>query len=80
MALLRFDHAFFSRGSADVGAIDHLLGVVGDPVWHDELLARRLLLEGLTRGPWAVLDGAGTVPTRGPGNHARACMPWWAAA
>ena len=68
VALLRFDHAFFSQGSADVGAIDHLLGVVGDPVWHDELLARRLLLEGLTRGPRAVLDDAGTVPDAGPGR------------
>jgi DNA-binding CsgD family transcriptional regulator len=68
VALLRFDHAFFSRGSADVGAIDHLLGVVGDPVWHDELLARRLLLEGLTSGPRAVLDDAGTVPARVPGE------------
>ena len=66
VALLRFDHAFFSTGSADVGAIDHLLGVVGDPVWHDELLARRLLLSGLTRGPRAVLDDVGPAPTRSP--------------
>ena len=42
--------------------------VVGDPVWHDELQARRLLLEGLTRGPRAVLDDVGTAPTRGPGE------------
>jgi DNA-binding CsgD family transcriptional regulator len=68
VALLRFDHAFFSTGRADAGAIDHLLGVAGDPVWHDELLARRLLLEGLVRGPQAVLADAGPVPTRSPGE------------
>src|SRR6202042_3663743 len=68
VALLQFDHAFFSRGSADIGDIEHLLRLVGDPVWHDELLARRLLLEGLTGGPRAVLDGVGTVPTRNPGD------------
>jgi DNA-binding CsgD family transcriptional regulator len=68
VALLRFDHAFFSQGDADVGALDQLLGVVGDPVWHDELLARRLLLEGLTRGPLAVLSDVGTLPARNPGE------------
>ena len=68
VVLLRFDHSFFSKGSADVGAIDNLLGLVGDPVWHDELLARSLLVEGLTHGPRAVLSVVGTVPARNPGD------------
>ncbi len=68
VAILQFDHSFFSTGSADVGPIEHLLGLVGDPLWQDELLARRLLLEELTGGPSAVIEAVGTVPTRQPGD------------
>ena len=37
-------------------AIDALLAMDLDPVWRDELMARRLCLDGLTRGPRAVID------------------------
>ena len=51
VALVCFDHEFFRRGTADTTVVDALLAVDLDPVWHDELLARRLCLDGLTRGP-----------------------------
>jgi DNA-binding CsgD family transcriptional regulator len=56
VALLRFDHAFFAHGQADTTAIDRLLGTVSDPEWRNELLARRLVLDGLQHGPRAVVD------------------------
>jgi DNA-binding CsgD family transcriptional regulator/type II secretory pathway predicted ATPase ExeA len=59
VALLRFDHDFFLRGYADMAAIDELLTMVTDSVWRDELLARRLCLNGLIHGPKAVTEGAG---------------------
>ena len=37
-------------------AIDALLATDLDPVWRDELLARRLCLDGHARGPRAVID------------------------
>ncbi len=62
VALLCFDHEFFLRGTADTTVVDALLAVDLEPVWHDELLARRLCLEGLTRGPGAVVDAVEPVP------------------
>ena len=56
VCLLRFDHEFFLHGAAGVTAIDALLATDLDPVWRDELLARRLSLDGLIRGPAAVID------------------------
>jgi DNA-binding CsgD family transcriptional regulator len=68
VALLRFDHAFFARGQADTAAIDRLLGTVVDPLWRDELLARRLVLDGLQHGPRAVVDAvSATTLERAPG-------------
>jgi DNA-binding CsgD family transcriptional regulator len=60
VALLQFDHSFFLRGHADMASIDALLGMVTDPGWRDELLARRLCLNGFIHGPEAVTEGAGT--------------------
>ncbi len=63
VALLCFDDEFFLRGTADTTVIDALLAAVDlDPVWRDELLARRLSVEGLTRGPGAVVDAVEPLP------------------
>ena len=59
VALLRFDLAYFSRGSADVSVIDSLLKTAVDPAWRGELLARRLCMNGASRGARAVVE---TVP------------------
>jgi DNA-binding CsgD family transcriptional regulator/type II secretory pathway predicted ATPase ExeA len=56
VALLQFDLAFFSRGVADVAAIDTLLKTAVDPAWRGELLARRLCGNGAAQGPRAVVD------------------------
>ena len=56
VALLRFDHAFFRCGTADVAPLEALLEDDLDPVWRDELRARCLCLDGLLRGPGAVVD------------------------
>jgi DNA-binding CsgD family transcriptional regulator len=66
VALLRFDHDFFLRGHADMAAIDELLAMVTDPVWHDELLARRLCLNSLIHGPRGVTESAGLRREWGP--------------
>ncbi len=62
VALVAFDLEYFRHGTADMTAIDALLGTDLEPVWHDELLARRLCLDGLTRGPGAVVDALEPVP------------------
>ena len=62
VALVAFDLEYFRHGTADMTAIDALLGMDLEPVWHDELLARRLCLDGLTRGPGAVVDALEPVP------------------
>ena len=51
VSLLRFDHDFFLRGTADMTGIDALLATDIDPVWRDELSARRLCLDALVRAP-----------------------------
>ena len=57
MSLLRFDHELLLHGTADMTAIDALARRRSSiPVWRDELLARRLCLDALTRGPRAVID------------------------
>ena len=63
VALLCFDHEFFTRGTADTAAVDALLDLQLDPVWRDELQARRLCLDRVTRGPGPVVDSMGP---RGP--------------
>ncbi len=68
VALLRFDHVFFLRGHADVTGIDELLTLVTDPVWRDELLARRLCLNGLIHGPKAVTESRGLASDWGPSS------------
>jgi DNA-binding CsgD family transcriptional regulator len=66
ISLLRFDHEFFLYGTTDMTAIDTLLAMDLDPVWRDELLARRLCLDGLSRGPRAVIDAVEPI-TETPG-------------
>ena len=62
ISLLRFDHEFFLHGSADMTRIDSLLATDIDPVWHDELLARRLCLDALVAGPGPVIDVVEPIP------------------
>jgi DNA-binding CsgD family transcriptional regulator len=62
VALLAFDHEFFVRGTADMAAVDALLGLDLPQLWHDELLARRLCLDGLTQGPGVVVDVVEPLP------------------
>ena len=69
VALLRFDHAFFRCGDADVAPLQALLEDDLDPVWHDELRARCLCLDGLARGPAAVLDALEPLPDPGRGRR-----------
>ncbi len=59
VALLCFDHEFFTRGTADIALLDALLDLQLDPLWHDELRARRLCLDRVSRGPGAVVDTVG---------------------
>ncbi len=61
VALVCFDHEFFTRGTADITLLDALLDLQLDPVWHDELQARRRCLDRVTRGPGAVVDTEGPV-------------------
>ena len=68
VALLRFDHVFFLRGHADVTGIDELLTLVTEPAWRDELLARRLCLNGLIHGPKAVTESRGLASEWGPSS------------
>ncbi len=56
MALLCFDHDLFRRGTADAAPLHALLDGDLDTVWRDELRARCLCLDGLVRGPGAVVD------------------------
>jgi DNA-binding CsgD family transcriptional regulator/type II secretory pathway predicted ATPase ExeA len=67
VALLRFDHAFFLRGDADMSMIDELLATAVEPTWRDELLARRLSLNGMAQGPRAVTDAVAVPLQQGPG-------------
>ena len=62
ISLLRFDHEFFLHGSADMTGIDTLLGADIDPAWRDELLARRLCLDALVRGPGPVIGAVEPIP------------------
>jgi DNA-binding CsgD family transcriptional regulator len=60
VALLRFDHAFWLRGEADLADIESLRRTVDEQPWRDELVARRLILCGRAQGPRAVLDSVST--------------------
>ncbi len=62
VSLLRFDHELRLRGTADCTHLDSLLAMELDPVWREELVARRLCLEGRRRGPAAVLQAVGPLP------------------
>ena len=62
VALMRFDHEFWAKGTADVSEIERLQGQVVDPRWRDELLARRLILSGTVNGPRALIEEAVPVP------------------
>ena len=62
VALLAFDHQYTLRGTADMGAIDGLLELELAPVWRDELLARRLRIDGMTKGPRDVVDAMEPLP------------------
>ena len=74
VALMRFDHEFWAKGTADVSVIERLLGQVVDQEWRNELLARRLILTGTVYGPRAVIEavpvplGAGTGTGTGTGG------------
>ncbi len=67
VALLCFDHEFFWRGTADVAPLHALLDGDLDPVWRDELRARCLCLDGVARGPGAVVDAMEHRPETGFG-------------
>ena len=58
---MRFDHEFWAKGTAGASEIEQLLSQVVDPQWHDELLARRLILSGTVSGPRAVVEAV-TLP------------------
>ena len=62
VALLSFDHEFFRHGTADLTTIDALLSAELEQGWRDELLARRLTLDGLSRGPGAAVDSVEPLP------------------
>jgi DNA-binding CsgD family transcriptional regulator len=62
VALLRFDHELRRRGTADGTALETLLTMDLDPVWRDELVARRLCLQERTRGPAAVIHAMESLP------------------
>jgi DNA-binding CsgD family transcriptional regulator len=64
VAVLRFDNAFFLRGQADLRLLDDVLEGITDPLWRDELVSRRVLLMGATRGPRAAVEAASTLLQR----------------
>jgi DNA-binding CsgD family transcriptional regulator len=70
VAVLRFDNAFFLRGRADLRLLDDVAEGISDPLWRDELMSRRVLLMGATRGPRAAVEAASTLLQR-PGTGAR---------
>jgi DNA-binding CsgD family transcriptional regulator len=58
VALARFDNAYYRWGRADFDLIDNESVAITDPVWQDELLARRLYVTSLTSGPRATVEAA----------------------
>jgi DNA-binding CsgD family transcriptional regulator len=58
VALARFDNAYYRYGRADFHLIDNESGAITDPVWQDELFARRLHVTSLTDGPRATVGAA----------------------
>ena len=70
VAVLRFDNAFFLRGRADLRLLDDVAEGITDPLWRDELMSRRVLLMGATRGPRAAVEAASTLLQR-PDTGAR---------
>ncbi|MDX6337431.1 MAG: hypothetical protein QOG05_4771, partial [Streptosporangiaceae bacterium] len=70
VAVLRFDNAFFLRGRADLRLLDDVAEGIGDPLWRDELMSRRVLLMGATRGPRAAVQAASSLLER-PDTGAR---------
>jgi DNA-binding CsgD family transcriptional regulator len=62
VTLLRFDHELRLHGTADSTRLDALLAMELNPVWRDELVARRLCLEGRSHGPVAVLHAVDPLP------------------
>jgi DNA-binding CsgD family transcriptional regulator/type II secretory pathway predicted ATPase ExeA len=74
VALIRHDNAFFLQGrEADSRLIDDEAGAITDPYWRDELLSRRLLVMGTSRGPQAPME-AGAALLRRPGSAARTAV------
>ena len=68
VALIRYDNAFFLQGrEADSRLLDDEAGAITDPCWRDELLSRRVLVMGTSRGPQAPMD-AGAALLRRPGS------------
>jgi DNA-binding CsgD family transcriptional regulator len=73
VALLRFDNAFFLRGRADLRLLDDVADGITDPFWRGELVTRRVLMMGLTRGPRAAVAAASSLLERpDPGARAAA--------
>jgi DNA-binding CsgD family transcriptional regulator len=62
VSLLWFDHQLRLHGTADCTQLDALLAMGLDPVWRDELVARRLCLEERRHGPAAVLQAVDPLP------------------
>ncbi|MDX6334675.1 MAG: hypothetical protein QOG05_2015 [Streptosporangiaceae bacterium] len=64
VAVLRFDNAFYLRGRADLRLLDDVADGITDPFWRDELMSRRVLLMGATRGPRAAVQAASSLLER----------------
>jgi DNA-binding CsgD family transcriptional regulator len=64
VALARFDNAYQLNGRAGLRLIDDAVGVITDPSWRQELLARRTLAIGMTTGPRAAVAAGSVVPQR----------------
>ena len=62
VALVTFDHEYATHGTADMAAIESLLAMDVGPIWHDELLARRLRFDGVRNGVDAVIDEVEPLP------------------
>jgi DNA-binding CsgD family transcriptional regulator len=64
VAVLRFDNALFLRGRADLRLLDDVAEGITDPLWRDELVSRRVLVSGWSRGPRAAVEAASTLLER----------------
>jgi DNA-binding CsgD family transcriptional regulator len=68
VALLRVDNAFFLRGRTDLRLIDDVADAITEPLWRDELLARRFFVVAVNSGPRAAVQ-AGPAMLRRSGSE-----------